>query len=337
MTLRTPALVIGGIAATGALLLAGCASTPAADDDTVRIALVRQLSQGDYYEQWLAGAQAQADELGVELQIFNADGDNAQQATDLDSAVAQGFDAIAIDHGNTETVQPGTQAAIDDGIPVVAFDVDTEVDGVVSIAQSDHELATLVLEQLVADTEGEAEVVYAYVAGFAPLDRRNAVWEETLEENPGLEQVAQVGAVNDSTAADTASQVSAALQANPGTTAIFAPYDEFAKGAVLALQDLGLEDQVKVYGADISTADIEVITAEGSPWVATAATDPANVGAVTVRAAYLAATGGDVDDSIEVPPFLFTRDALVESGATTIQDLTEAFPELSTPDVAPVD
>ena len=52
-----------------------------------------------------------------------------------------------------------------------------------------------------------------------------------------------------------------------------------------AVQELGLEDQVRVYGADISNADIAVITAEGSPWVATTATDPSNVGAVAVRAA----------------------------------------------------
>lgn len=338
MTHRTPAFVIGGIAASGALLLAGCAGTTAAtDDDAVSIALVRQLSSGDYFEQWLAGAQAEADRLEVDLDILNANGDDAQQANYLDSAVAQAYDAIAIDHGNTETVQPGAQAAIDAGIPVVAFDVDTEVDGVVTVAQSDHELASLVLDQLVEDTDGEAQVIYAYVAGFAPLDRRNETWEETLAANPGLEQVAQVGTVSDSTAAETSAQVSAALQANSGTTAIFAPYDEFAKGAVLALQDLGLEDQVRVYGADISTADIEVITADGSPWVATAATDPANVGAVTVRAAYLAATGGDLDDAIEITPALLTREALLEAGVTTVQQLTDAFPELSTPDVAPVD
>lgn len=338
MTHRTPALVLGGIAATGALLLAGCASTPAGtDDDAVRIALVRQLSSGDYFEQWLAGANAEADRLGIELDVLEANGDDAQQATYLESAVTQGFDAIAISHGFTETVQPGVADALDADIPVVTFDVDSGEDGAITVAQSDQQLATLVLDQLVEDTAGEAQVIYAYVAGFAPLDRRDEVWQEVLAENPGLEQVAQVGSVSESTAAETAAQVSAALQANPGTTAIFAPYDEFAKGAVLALQELGLEDEVKVYGADISTADIEVITAEGSPWVATAATDPANVGAVTIRAAYLAATGGDVDDAIEITPSLLTRDALLEAGVTTIQELTEAFPELSTPDIAPAD
>jgi simple sugar transport system substrate-binding protein len=338
MSLSRKLLPIAVIAAS-ALALTAC-STPAEDasgDDAVSIALVRQLGSGDYFEQWLAGAQAQADELGVTLNVFNANGDDAQQATDLDAAVAQNPDAIIVDHGFAETVQPGIAAALDADIPLVAFDVDAGDDRAIAIEQSDHDLAQSVLDQLVADTSGKADVLYVYVAGFAPLDNRNEVWEDVKAGNPGLNQVAQIGVVNDNTAAEVADQAKAALQANPGVTAIFAPYDEFAKGATLAVQELGLQDTVKIYGADISTADIEVITADGSPWVATAATDPANVGAVTIRAAYLAATGGDVESAISIPPTLITQAALLEKGVATIQDLTEAFPELKTPDVAKVD
>ena len=79
-----------------------------------------------------------------------------------------------------------------------------------------------------------------------------------------------------------------------------------------------------------------MLTASGSPWVATAATDPGNVGAVTVRAAYLKATGGSVDSAIEVPPALITQDLLKSKSITTVPDLVKAFPDLSTPSIAPV-
>lgn len=338
MSLRTRILPVAALAVS-ALALSACSApaTSGTDDDAVSIALVRQLSSGDYFEQWLVGAQAEADRLGVDLSVYNADGDDAQQALDLQAAVNEGVDAIAISHGFTETVQPGVTTALDADIPVVAFDVDPGDERAVAISQSDSVLAQSVLDLLVEDTGAEADVLYVYVAGFAPLDRRNAVWEDVKSANPGLNQVAQIGVVNNNTAAEVADQAKAALQANPGITAIFAPYDEFAKGATLAVQELGLEDTVKVYGADISTADIEVIIADGSPWVATAATDPANVGAVTIRAAYLAATGGALEPALEIPPTLITREALLEAGVTTIQELTGAFPELSTPDVASVD
>lgn len=338
MKLRS-ALIPAALLTAAALGLTAC-SAPAAgstDDDAISIALVRQLGTGDYFELWLAGAQAEADKLGVDLSIYNANGDDAQQALDIESAINDGVDAIAVDHGFAETVQPGVKDALDADIPVVAFDVDAGDDRAISVTQSDAVLAEQVLGQLVTDTDGEADVIYVYVAGFAPLDNRNVVWEDVKSQNPGLNQVAQIGVVNDSTATEVANQAKAALQANPNVTAIFAPYDEFAKGATLAIQELGLEDSVKVYGADISTADIEVITAENSPWVATAATDPANVGAVTIRAAFLAATGGDVPASIEIPPTLITREGLLEKKVATIQDLTAAFPELSTPDLVPAD
>ena len=309
------------------------AATTTAAEEPLTIGLVRQLGSGDYFEQWQAGAVAEAERLGVELQIYNAEGDNAKQALDVEQAVNAGVDAIAIDHGFAETIQPAVQIALEAGIPVVAFDVDAGDERVPQVEQSDHMLAQLALDQMVADIGGEGDVIYVYVAGFAPLDRRNEVWEEVKANNPGINEVAMIGVVNDSIAASVADQAKAALQANPDTVAVFAPFDEFAKGAVLAIEELGLQDQVKVYGADISTADIGVMTAANSPWAATAATDPANVGAVTIRAAYMLAMGDDVLADIIVPPLLITQEALLAAGVTNMEELRAAFPELATPDV----
>ena len=250
-----------------------------------------------------------------------------------ETAINQGVKAIIVDHGQTETLKPGIDAAVAAGIPVVAFDVNADNPAVPQIEQSDATLAQLALEQLVADTGGTGKIAYVYVAGFAPLDRRNEVFEEVLAANPGLENVATFGTVSDSTAAEVQSQAAAVLTANPDITAIFAPYDEFAKGAVLAVEAAGLQDKVKVYGADISTADIGVITAEGSPWVATAGTDPANVGRVAVRAAALLAAGEEVPPAITIEPALITQQFLRDNGITTIEDLGTKLTTLDTPDL----
>jgi simple sugar transport system substrate-binding protein len=301
----------------------------------VEIALIRQLAEGDYFQLWEAGAQRQADALGVDMTIYQANNDNAQQVLDLEAALNAGPDAIIIDHGFAETMAPAGVMALEAGVPVVAFDVNIGDERAIQIEQSDADIARLGLEQLVADTGGEGDVLYVYVAGFAPLDRRNEVWEEVKAANPGLNQVAQIGAVNASTAATVADQALAALQANPNVVAIFAPYDEFAKGATLAVEELGLQDQIKVYGADISTADIAVMTAENSPWVATVAADPGNVGAVSVRAAYLAAMGEEVPNQVIVPVALITQQALLDGGVQNMEQLGAAVPELQTPDLLP--
>ena len=218
----------------------------------------------------------------------------------------------------------------------MAFDVDPGDDSVVTMNQSDEDIAGMVLEVLGEDTGGEGEVIYVYVSGFAPLDRRDAVWQQFKQDNPGITEVAQIGIVSDNTAAQVAEQAKAALQANPDVTAIFAPYDEFAKGAVQAVQELGLEDQVRVYGADISNADIAVMTAEGSPWIATSAADASNVGAVAVRAAALLVAGEEVPGDIVVPPALITQQQLREGNIENISQLIEVVPELTTPDLVPI-
>ncbi|WP_344879300.1 substrate-binding domain-containing protein [Nonomuraea antimicrobica] len=302
----------------------------------VRIALVRQLSSGDYFEQWLAGAQAEAEALNVKLEVSSGDGNNDKQALNLEQAVTAKADAIIVDHGFAQTVQPAIKKAVAAKVPLVAFDVDPGTPEAVALTQDDHQIAEQALGALKADTGGSGEVVYVYVAGFAPLDRRNETWEQFKRDNPGIKQVAQIGVVNSSTAAAVADQAKAALQAHPGVKAIFAPYDEFAKGAALAVKELGLAGQVKIYGADVSTADIGVMTEPNSPWVATSATDPANVGRIAVRAAALLVAGEQVDRALTVPPSLITQKGLRDAGITGVEQLTRAFPALTTPEVARV-
>jgi simple sugar transport system substrate-binding protein len=369
MNMRTTRTVLGVVAGTlAAVVLAGCsqgstgtgtaagaapttsgpttsgpapasptASVPAkfASGD-VSVSLVRQLSSGDYFEQWLAGAQAEAKALNVLLDVSSGEGNNDKQALNLQQAVNQKPDAIIVDHGFADTIQPAIKKAAAAKIPLVAFDVDPGTPEAVTLDQDDHQIAAEALGALKADTGGTAQVVYVYVAGFAPLDHRNETWTQFKKDNPGIKQVAQIGVVNTSTAAAVADQAKAALQANPGVTAIFAPYDEFAKGATLAVKELGLQSKVKVYGADISTADIGVIAEPGSPWVATAATDPSNVGRVAVRAAALLVAGEQVDHALKVPPALVTQKQLRDASIANVEQLVTAVPALTTPAVARV-
>lgn len=297
------------------------------------IAMVMQLGQGDVYEALQAGAQEEAERLGANLTVYNAQGDNARQASDLDAAINSQPEAIYISHGFPETMAPGIKRALDEGIPVVTNAIDPQDERATEIWITDETMAQQVVDVLIEDTGGSGDVIYVYVAGYAPLDRRNVVWEATLDEYPDLNQVAQIGVVDNNTAAGVADQAKAALQANPDTVAIFAPYDEFAKGATIAVQELGLESQVKVYGGDISTADIGVMIEENSPWVATSSVDFFNFGAVGLRAAYGLAAGCDVPDQVDVPPALITQDMLLEGDVTTMEELREAIPELVTPDV----
>ncbi|POO55722.1 substrate-binding domain-containing protein [Agrobacterium rosae] len=315
----------------GAAQAGGLSGAPAPfDKGGVKIALIGYISAGDFFQAYQAGAVAQAKALGVDLRVFQGRQDAAQQREQILQAINLGVQAIIVDHGQTESLTDVVQQALDKGIKVVAFDVNLNNPKVSQIEQSDHRLAELALEQVLKDNGSSFNAGYAYVAGFAPLDRRNEIWDKVRGENKGIVEKSRFGTVSDTTATATADQAKAIFRANPDISVVFAPYDEFARGVKLAAADLGISDKVKIYSADISTADIQEIVEPGSPWVATAATNPAVVGAVSVRAAALQIAGEQVPSKVVVEPVLVTQKQLRDAKVETIEDLAKKIPAFST-------
>jgi simple sugar transport system substrate-binding protein len=271
----------------------------------------------------------------MELDVYDAQGDNATQAVQLDQAIGSGVDGIIVRHGFPDTLCPGVNEAIEQGIPVIIYDVEIQqcAPDAVQTQQSDVEMASLVLDKMVEDIGSDVLVGYVNVLGIAPLDRRHEVWEEYKAEH-NWEELFFTGTYTNSTATDTAAMVDSALKSNPDVEAIYAPYDELTKGTLSALeQNPGLEN-VLVYGADISTADIELMVAEGSPWIATGATDPNAIGAVVVRTLALHMAGELAEMKVEFPPILITQDFLRENGIRNMEDLRAEEPALNIADVS---
>jgi simple sugar transport system substrate-binding protein len=307
------------------------------DGDAVKVALVRQSGAGDFFEAWGAGAQAQAKAANIDLTITDARNDNAKQASDLEQAIATKPAAIIVDHGQTDTMQPLITKAVDANIPVVVYDLAlTDTDGVITTSQSDASMAQGVLDQLIKDVGDGAKVGYVSATGFAPLDARAKVWDKVVADHK-LDVAFSTGEVTESTATDNIPLVDAALKQNPDVKAIFAPYDEITKGTVQAVIQNNLQDKVKVYGIDISNADLEVMTSEGSPWVATSATDPAAVGAGVVRTLALALAGQLDKTDVQFPAITITQQFLSDKQVTNVSQLRDAQPSLKLDDVVTAD
>lgn len=344
------------LALTAAIALTGCAqnsgntqTTPETgvtasgprpapfDGDPVKVALVRQSGAGDYFQAWGAGATAQAKIANIDLTVSDARNDNAQMASDMQRAIDSKPAAIIVDHGLTDTMQPLVTAAVDAGITVIVYDLAlTDATGVIVTSQSDEQLASNVLDLMAADVGDGAKVGYVSATGFAALDRRAAVWDEYVKKHNWDVQFS-TGKVSDSTANDNIPLVAAAIAQNPDVQAIFAPYDEITKGSVAAVVQAGKETQIKVYGIDISNADMQVMLDKGSPWVATAAADPKAVGAAVVRSAAMTLAGLNTKMTIEFPSVLITQDALKSKGISNVTDLLAAEPKLLMSDVMTAD
>lgn len=284
-----------------------------------KVALIMQSNLGTFSTQYIAGVKEQVEKFGGELTIFTAEGDLAKMTSNVDAAINQKFDAILIDHGTGEALNDSVTRARDAGISVVVFDATVEVEGVPVVEQGDQTMAKMTLEKLAEDFNGEANIVRIWVAGFAPMERRMAAYTEFLEANPGIKEIATFGSVTANTALDTQSQMEAILKQYPNEgdiQAIWAPFNEFAKGAVRALEQAGRTD-IKVYGIDMSDEDLQIIQKENSPWVASAAVDPTDIGRVQVRYAYQLLAGEKVDAIISLNPVFIDKKDLPEEQITT--------------------
>jgi simple sugar transport system substrate-binding protein len=327
-------LLIAGAVASGVLADGIKGAPPPFDKGGVKIALVSYLSQGDYFEAYEAGVARQAKALGVDLHIFQGKQDAALQREQIEQAISLGVQGIIVSHGQPEAVKDVIQKAVDAGIKVVVKDIDIGNPNVPLVSQSDHDIARQVLDQALKENGNKFDAGYVFVAGFRPLELRGEIWAEVKKANPGIEEKAVWGAVDSNTATTVASQTAAVLRAHPEITVIFAPYDEFARGVKLGAIEAGVASKIKVYSADVSTSDIQEIREQGSPWVATSATNPAVVGEVSLRALALLIAGQDPGKIIEVKPFLITREELDKNDIKTVQDLDKKLPGFGQSDQA---
>ncbi len=318
-------------AVIGITALGWAAERPAPFDGSkkIHIALIRQLVEGEFMQSYQAGAERQAKALDIKLTTFGKNNDNQAQANFIYQAINLGVDGIIIDHGLTETMAKPAADALAKGIPVVAFDVELNNPEIPQIAQDDHLLGAMALEALKSDYPDGANIGYVYVAGILPLDKRDASFTKFKQENPNFKEVARTGTFESPFSVKNADQIKAVLTSNPDINAYFAPFDEFGKGVVLALNETGMKDKIGIYTADISTQDIQEMIKEGSPWKATAATNPASIGAVSVRAIAMKIANQEVPDDILIPPYLFSQEMLKENSVKNMKDLRDKFPEFA--------
>ncbi|KIP91407.1 substrate-binding domain-containing protein [Pseudomonas fluorescens] len=296
------------------------------DQGQVQIALVGYLFSGDFPEAYLRGVEQQSAALGASLRVFDARQQAASQGEMIDQATALGVDGIIVQLGLAETLKAPIERAIAKGIKVVAFDVDLDTPQVTQVEQDHHALARLALDQAVKDNGTRFDAGYVYISGFTPMERRDEIWSQVKKANPGIVEKARFGTLNPPIANSVADQASAVLRANPDISVIFAPFDEFAKGAKIAVDEAGLASRVKIYSADISTADIQIMKEPGSAWAATAAVNPQVAGAISVRSLAMLIAGEDPGHQVLVPPTLITRQQLLDLDVKNVRDLAQKLP-----------
>lgn len=293
-----------------------------------KIKVIRKIGGDDHTAQFLAGAKEEGESLGFQVDVFSANGDSAKFHDAIEQALAQDYDGFIISHGDDGATVDGIAKLTKAGKSVVTFDSNPDIasiNGVTLTSQDDEALAKLALDQLVKDHNGEANVVYLWVDGFPPMVRRNVVYKDTLSSNPGIKEVERFGVAAADTSVQTQNAVAAMLNKHPKgeIDAIFATWDAFAIGATRAIQEAG-RDEIKIYGIDVSNADLQEIQADSSPWKYTAAVDPKLIGAINLRLLAKKLAGEDTPETYDLEASLISQDDLRKSdGAVNMVNLAD--------------
>jgi simple sugar transport system substrate-binding protein len=302
-----------------------------AERGDVKIKVIRKIGGDDHTAQFLAGAKQEGEALGFKVDTFAANGDSVKFLEALEQAATEDVDGVIISHGDDPATVEAVKKLRDKGIEVVTFDSIGDlasVDGVTLTAQDDQALARYALDALVKDTGGNANIIYLWVDGFPPMIRRNIVYQEVLAANPGIKELERFGVANENTSVETQNAVAAMLTKYPKgeIDAIFATWDAFAIGAARALIEAG-RTEIKIYGIDVSNADLQIMQEEGSPWVATAAVDPKMIGAVNVRLLAKKLAGEETPAEYNLEAALIDQETLGKaSGEVNMATLAEIIP-----------
>jgi ribose transport system substrate-binding protein len=279
-------------------------------EEQLDIVLIQGVAGDEFYITMDCGAQAAAEELGVNYSVQGPNEfDPTEQIPIVEAVTAQQPDAILIAPTERTALAGPLQAAQDAGITVVL--VDTIVDdpniGISRIATDNVEGGRVAGEALVELIGGEGTVfVNTTQPGVSTVEERVQGFEEVIEGESGIEYLGAEFNNDDATRA--AEITSAVLADNPDLAGIFATNLFSAEGAATALREAGAEEQVQLVGFDASPGQVGQL--EEGLVQALVAQNPREIGFQGVQTAVASLRGEDFEEQITTPLTVVTQDNL---------------------------
>ncbi|MDZ5710759.1 ribose ABC transporter substrate-binding protein RbsB [Jeotgalibacillus sp. HH7-29] len=249
------------------------------------------------------GAEAQAEEAGMDITVVDAQDDPAKQASDIEDLIQQGVDIILVNPTDSAAVASAIESANNADIPVITVDRSAEGGEVVTHIASDNvEGGRLAGNFIIEELGGSGNVVELEgISGSSAARERGEGFNEVIAESD-IEVVANQTANFDR--AEGLSVMENIIQSGAEFDAVFAHNDEMALGAVEALEAAGMSD-VMVVGFDAT--DDAVAAVEAGTMAATVAQKPDEIGISAIDTAQAVLDGETVEEFVPVELELVTQ------------------------------
>ncbi|WP_198038753.1 D-xylose ABC transporter substrate-binding protein [Planococcus lenghuensis] len=207
-----------------------------------------------------------AEELGAEVIVQSANGDEAEQLSQIQNMLSQGIDALVIIPINSDSLSTVVEQAQEEGVPVLAYDRlinNAEVDAYVSF--DNVRVGEMQAEYLVE----EQPTGNYFLMGGSPTDNNAKMFREgQMNIIQPLVDSGDITIVGDQWATDWDANEALKIMENALTAnnneidAVVASNDNTAGGAIQALDAQGLAGEVVISGQDADLAGVQRI-AEG--------------------------------------------------------------------------
>ena len=216
-----------------------------------RVALLGTINANPYIGGWTSTFTKAVAPAGVKVTNFTSPYDAALQSQQVDDAIAQKFDLIAITYINDQAILPALTRAKAAGVPVVLWATPLEKsheDLFMSYIGTDHEdLGRFAGENMVAGlaAEGKTKAQVIAITGIAQqlhVQTRMKAFKAVLAKHPGIDLVAvEDGKWQIPPSEKITGELLVRFSGKGGIDGIFAMADNQATGAIQAVESAGLK------------------------------------------------------------------------------------------------
>jgi len=217
-------------------------AAPAEEAAALRMAFFVPTMADTWYVGALDGAERKAEELNIDLQLFDASNRVDTQIQQFDTAVAAGVDAIILSSVDPAAMVPSVERAVDAGITVVDYDRPLyDTDKLQALLMLDTPNMGVLASNAIVDhlTEKYGEPKGKVIRVFGDLADTWVTyitegWDPVMAEYPDIEVLTAMSGVWEVETA--ATNVAQLMATNPDVDAIFVDSDWLATGIVANLQ-----------------------------------------------------------------------------------------------------
>ncbi|MDR0518665.1 MAG: substrate-binding domain-containing protein [Clostridiales Family XIII bacterium] len=285
--------------------------TPASTDGTsFTIGYVCNFMSHEWYQNVTNGAKRRAEELGITLEIADANQDSSQQISFAENFIAKGVDVLALTPVDATTLGPVIEKAKDAGIIVITES--NPVGGEYTCVGADNKGAGKQAGEWFGnygkDNNIDLKFLLVGFPNFEDCRLRVEGFKEGLEASGAKYSIEQE--IDSQGGKEKALQgATDACTANPDINAIFGINDDSTQGGVQGYKAAGLDSsKLSAVGYGLEGVVGREALQDDTPIVAELAMFPDFVGACIVDASKKAVAGEDLPERYLTPTTMVTKE-----------------------------